>query len=152
MPGNRCPYCNKFVGLENAEPQVNSVETEFSNGRLHITLDYEHARQCADCGSDLKSVCDTAEADMVLEDLDGWTALSEKEQKKLLKDLKAGKVEFGDQCDAEAEESGGSRYQANVVTKRFTVEAITVGKGDAAKKLSAELTADHNASEYEECA
>lgn len=48
---NRCPSCNKFVGIEAAEPEVNSVEVE-ADGEA-VRADVRLALVCLECGEEL---------------------------------------------------------------------------------------------------
>ena len=46
----RCPDCNKFVGYDEAEPEVNSLEINGTTitGEVRVTLN------CAECGTELR--------------------------------------------------------------------------------------------------
>ena len=49
--GNRCSDCNKFVGLEQGEPEVQDLEIDETGevtGQVRVIL------TCADCGSEIK--------------------------------------------------------------------------------------------------
>lgn len=48
----RCPDCNKFVGLELQDPEIN--EEDFDETTGDITAEYRIVRVCADCGTELK--------------------------------------------------------------------------------------------------
>jgi BRCT domain type II-containing protein len=48
--GNRCPDCNKFVGLETGDPEAE--EPEVSDG--DITASVRVVLNCADCGTEMK--------------------------------------------------------------------------------------------------
>lgn len=47
----RCPDCNKFVGLEFQDPEVNSIEIDAEGA---ITCECRIVRCCADCSQELK--------------------------------------------------------------------------------------------------
>jgi len=126
--GNRCDSCSKFVSLENADPEA-QLSVEYSEGTFAITADISHTRQCAECGSDLKTYSDTAEQELKLEDIDAFKTLTPKAQKSLRKALDSKKVLPDiDFEDGEVEESGGSRYKANDITIRINYKlAIDAG-------------------------
>jgi hypothetical protein len=47
----RCPDCNKFVGLEMDDPDLEDIDIS-DNGEITATV--RIARKCADCGNDMK--------------------------------------------------------------------------------------------------
>src|SRR3990172_2348422 len=58
----RCPSCNKFVGNDEQEPEVESVEVEHDEaGTATVTASVRIVNACADCGEEL------AEASLDLE-------------------------------------------------------------------------------------
>jgi hypothetical protein len=60
----RCPDCNKFVGLEMQEPEVDG-DPEVSkpeDGEVGITLEVRIVRACDQCGTELKEANFTLEA------------------------------------------------------------------------------------------
>jgi len=46
----RCPDCNKFVGNEENEPEVESVEVDDEG---HVNAEVRIVNACAECGTDL---------------------------------------------------------------------------------------------------
>lgn len=61
----RCPDCNKFVGLEMQEPEVNGdpeVHVHEGDTTVGITLDVRLVRACDQCGTE-KEASFTLEAD-----------------------------------------------------------------------------------------
>lgn len=71
--GNRCPDCQKFVGLEAVEPEVNSVEVlsvedidqETGSQMIEVGGDVHLALNCAECGSEMKTADLTIENESV---------------------------------------------------------------------------------------
>lgn len=57
----RCPDCTKFVSMETGDPEVNNVEVDDSG---HVTAEVRIVRNCADCGTELKSADFTLEGDV----------------------------------------------------------------------------------------
>lgn len=104
----RCPDCNKFVGLENGDPEVDMemnlegerkvgvIEEQFSvSGTAHLT------RNCAECGSELKT------ADLNLEsEMQTFTHITPECDGELHCDFDDGLVD----------ESGGGRYAKNMIS------------------------------------
>lgn len=55
----RCPDCNKFVGLDEADPELDlSVEDAVVSGTVRIV------RTCAECGQELKEASFDVEVDL----------------------------------------------------------------------------------------
>src|ERR1039458_5610797 len=107
----RCPDCNKFTGLENGDVEINSLEANF-NGEdgFNLTADVRGVRNCADCGTELKSLDMQMEGSVLLNQFEGWKELSPEEQSKVV----AGIKDAGLECEAEegdgsVDESGGGR-------------------------------------------
>jgi hypothetical protein len=126
MPGNRCPDCNKFVGLENGEPEINSLDvTPNTGGILRVEADIRHVRQCADCSNELKEIDEHVEEEVDVEKFEGWDKLDEV-QKKAIKDaLENGEITVeADDSGTNADESGGHRYKKNMIvcTADYTLE------------------------------
>lgn len=126
MPGNRCPSCNKFVGLENADPETDSLQAMCeSRGNIRVEGDLRHARNCADCGETLKEIDEHVEEHISLDQFKGWDKL-DAAQRKLIEDaMEAGELEVDVEEDGtSADESGGHRYKKNMIvcTADFTLE------------------------------
>jgi hypothetical protein len=62
----RCESCNKFVGQEQAEPEVNSVDVDETTVRAEVRI----SLQCTECGGDLKEA--TLDMDAEFELPEGW--------------------------------------------------------------------------------
>lgn len=152
----RCPDCNKFTSLESQDPEVNSIEARLNESIIEITADVHHARNCADCGQELKALDIQPEINIQLSELTGWDKLSKEDQQRIKSAAKSGSgIELEvDTDDSSYDESGGSRYAKNLIT--VSVDAtlkIIVAKG----KLQAiiiqhkfSLIEEHSAGEYEE--
>lgn len=56
----RCENCQKFVGIEERDPEINSVEVDDEG---HISVEASFVNECAECSSDLRSAEFTLEAD-----------------------------------------------------------------------------------------
>lgn len=61
--GNRCEQCQKFVGLEAAEPEVNSTEVQSAaeilddgTQEVEVGASVELVLNCADCGGEMGRV------------------------------------------------------------------------------------------------
>lgn len=150
----RCPDCNKFVSMETAEPQVDSIETSFRregplDGVFEINCSGQTERNCADCGTTLKSCSWDAEGEERLSDLEGWKDLSEKKQKEIIEKLEEGKIEAEINEDGtEANESGGSRYQKNMIESIVHYRMEIGGEG---LSIEGQVSSHNAASEFDEC-
>lgn len=153
----RCPDCGKFVSMENGEPDVN-LECEYSDGSFQISGEIHHARNCADCSTELKSIDLSPDVDVELHQFEDFDKLSAADQQafKLALDKGEASIEC-DPEDGEVEESGGGRYQKNIITVRvpFTITVkATVSKkdpGPVTLTYSGEVSEENPASAYEEC-
>jgi hypothetical protein len=109
----RCPDCNKFVGLEMADPEVESIEVS-EDGTVTATVHI--VRNCAECGTELKS----ADLEMECEvDVSGHDGSEEEEGES------KGKVEHElsvEETGIEAIEEGGGRYQKSYFGAKVTFE------------------------------
>ena len=106
----RCRDCNKFVGLECADPEVDDLAITPTG---EISGSVRCVRNCADCGSELK------EANF---DIDSSLEVPEPK--------KGHEHELDIVEDSvESTESGGSRYQKNMVgyELRYTVSCSGCG-------------------------
>lgn len=94
----RCPDCNKFVSLENGEPEEQSLEVSHHDGnRFEVTGEFRLARTCGECGQELKEATFQFAFETELE------GVTEEERENL-------SVE----ADVEVNESGGGRYAKNI--------------------------------------
>jgi hypothetical protein len=67
----RCPDCNKFVGNDEQEPEVESVEVEADeSGHATVTASVRIVNACADCGTELTEATLDLEAEVTLEPAD----------------------------------------------------------------------------------
>lgn len=109
---NRCPDCNKFVGLETQDPEVNDIDVSETS----IILEVRVTRNCADCGTEMKSNDFSTEVDLPQEWIDAH-----------------GLNEDGTERDGHGEweveegsssqyESGGGRYAKNMVGYDLTAK------------------------------
>lgn len=95
----RCPDCNKFVSLENGEPEEQSLEIEHHDGNIFVVNgEFRLARTCADCGAELKEASFLFEFETELE------GVMEEERENV--SVEADGVEVN--------ESGGGRYAKNL--------------------------------------
>lgn len=70
--GNRCPDCQKFVGLEQADPEVDSVEItsageinpETGEQAIEVGGDVRLVLNCAECSSEMKEANLTLEGEV----------------------------------------------------------------------------------------
>lgn len=127
----RCPDCNKFVGLDFGDPEVQSLEVDDSGT---ITCEVRIVRCCAECGQEMK------EATLSME-CDAPTGLTVGERDDAEWEVEEESVE-------QVEEGGGryakSYFGATVVAK------LTVTVDGKATSESVELTDKVAASEMDE--
>jgi len=147
----RCESCCKFVSMENAEPEVNSLDASFSGTVVTVSLDYRHVRACADCGQDLKDINETEELEVGIEDFSGYEEATEKARDAVKAALEDGSAEVEVEEDgSDVSEAGGGRYQKNLITVSVSFN-LTVKAGDYEIKHTGTLSAERAASEYCEC-
>lgn len=149
----RCPDCNKFVSMENGDPEVNSLEATWQgNGVINVTADLELFRNCADCGTQLKSAQPSIETDLDLAEQEAWRALPEDKRARILAALEADSAIVNvDNGDPSVDESGGGRYAKNMITVTLPI-TIKIEAGELDRvEFSADLSESLAASEFEEC-
>lgn len=147
----RCPDCSKFVSMDNGEPEVSNVDTNFSEGEITVTCEIHHTRNCADCGTELKSIDETAEASCRLNEFADYGSLKVVDHQKIAKDINDGKISIEAEDEgAEAEESGGGRYAKNMIAVRVPITVSFIYNGKVFKH-SVECVTENPASAYEEC-
>lgn len=56
----RCPDCNKFVGLEEADPEVDSIDVDDEG---NVAIEVRITNNCADCGMELREATFSLEHD-----------------------------------------------------------------------------------------
>ena len=116
----RCPDCNKFTGLENADPQVDEQTADFRDGSLSLQYSVTMSRECAECSTELKSYSGDAEEDISVEDIPGYAELP----KDVQEGLNDGSIDVDVSVNesSEVEESGGGRYKKNIITTSITCD------------------------------
>ena len=151
----RCPDCNKFVGMENADPEIElSSEFDAPDGIL-VTAEGRAVRTCVDCGTELKSYDLSMEKTVALQEFPGYTELSPEKRQTVLDALENGDAEIEVEGDgSETEESGGHKYQKNLITTTVNF-SVTVTVGEEAKQIvlttCSSVEEAVQASAYEEC-
>ena len=152
----RCPQCNKFTGMDNADPQVDSLEAgDLKGGSVEITVDGQHFRVCSDCGTELKSVSFNESETEQLNTFEGWDALTEEQKSAVLKGCEDGNLVAGvEEASVEVDESGGMRYKKNIITITINYE-VAVDLDPIVEKVvlhkSGQFTIENAASGYDEC-
>ncbi|MCK9587757.1 MAG: hypothetical protein M0Q93_00155 [Terrimicrobiaceae bacterium] len=154
----RCPDCNKFTGLENQDPEINSFEASFSGTAVLITAEVRAVRACADCSTELKSIDLNLEESFEVCTFEGFNELPEPNQLELLNLVEneddAVTVEV-EEKGGESEDGGGGRYKKNIITtvihgtitltwERGKDQSVTLTK-------SIDLQGEEAAGAYEEC-
>lgn len=67
----RCPDCNKFVGNEEQDPEVESLEVEHDEaGCATVTADVRIVNACAECGTELTEYTFNLETQVQIEPAD----------------------------------------------------------------------------------
>lgn len=151
----RCPDCSKFVGMENGDPEVNSIEVSYADGEFSITCDVRHTRNCADCSTELKDINHNIEASVKLADIESYKALAPEQRARLDAALKDDKAEIEIEEDgSEADESGGGRYAKNMIKVVVNYQlTVTAGNEEAPVTIlhAGSLEESCQASGYDEC-
>lgn len=131
MAGNRCEQCQKFVSLELGEPEVDSENID-TDGQIEVSITL--TRNCADCGSEMKSYTYELEATAEIEGHKGEGHTLELELD-----------------TPEADEGGGGRYAKNMISVEVgaTVRCSCQDK-DADLLWSDTLTDSAAASDFED--
>ena len=156
----RCPDCNKFTGLETQEPELNTIESTYSNETFTITADGRTVRQCADCGTELKALDWQQEMYVDLDRLfecEAGKALSPEQVEYVKKALEeeTANVHIED-TGTEQEESGGSRHKKNIITScvnfeiTVTVHDVPGMDKDLELVYADQVRSENAASEFEE--
>lgn len=152
----RCPDCSKFVSMETQDPQTDGLDVDFvssgkADGEFNVTWEATTVRQCADCGTELKSLTVDAENTIPLEDFKGWDELTTAEQEELVRALDNDECQLKiEEESTNASESGGSRYAKNIITSMVTYRiSFKTAKGEMSYQDN--LSSENAASEFEEC-
>lgn len=139
----RCPDCQKFVSLDNVDPDVSDLSIELQNSMLLITASVRCVRACAECGGELKEITHDFS-----EEVDPMELPQIKESKELQENLKD--IEFDIEPDScEIEESGGGRYAKNIIACVLAYR-IKAKYQDHAFSYDGSMTEEAAASSYEE--
>lgn len=127
----RCPQCNKFVGMENGDPEANM---DFTGGT--ISGDVRLTRNCAECSTELKDYTYSIEQQVdVPEGHEGEGHDLELEHD-----------------DPEVVESGGGRYAKNMIGVSFECRIRCSCQAKEADPLVTVTVEDStNAGSFEEC-
>jgi len=145
----RCPNCSKFVSMENGEPQVSSIEAVLRGGDVEITAEADHTRNCADCGTELKSISISFSENVSLKDLEKPDEMSEADFEKWKSGLKNAEVEI-DEDGSDSDESGGGRYAKNMIGVTIDYE-LKITSNKVELKKTGQLREENPASAYDEC-
>ena len=152
----RCPQCNKFTGMDNGDPQVDSLDAgDLKGGSVEITVSGQHTRNCSDCGTELKSVSFSESATEELKDFDFWDGLTPEQKAEVMKACDDGNLTAEvEEASVEVDESGGMRYKKNIITITINYE-VTVDLDPIVEKVvlskSGQFTIENAASSYDEC-
>jgi hypothetical protein len=143
--------------MENGEPEINDFQVQYSGGTFEVTANARHTRNCADCGTELKDCDHDFEGSVELTEFEGWASLTSEQQTAVKLWLESNEAQ-SDQSDCQVEESGGGRYQKNmielVLSYSIEIEAENELEPDAAPiKLVYNGTLSNSAAagEYCEC-
>jgi hypothetical protein len=144
--------------MDNADPEINSMDVSLSSGDIHVDADVRAVRTCVDCGTELKDISLQMEDDFSIDDFEGFKELSDGDKEKLRSLLEEEDESVTidiDEGDGESNDGGGSRYQKNMI-KTTVRGSITVtwdrGKNDEVKfTKNIDLEAEEAASSYDEC-
>ena len=156
----RCPDCGKFVSMDNADPEVSSLEAELDGESIKVCCSVRAVRTCADCSTELKSLDLELEETLEIAALSGYAELAE-ENRTVLQELLAGEIEGGEieveveEGGAETDESGGGRYKKNLLTTTVTADVTVTCTHPSGTNFTVEgqveLSEENPASAYEEC-
>lgn len=143
----------KFVSMENGDPEIDQSTADLNDqGDVVVELSATCYRNCAECSNQLKSLCvDVQEEKPLSEWLDQeGKALTEAKVAEIMAAHKAGKVSIECEAEAEVDESGGGRYQKNMITTTFTVN-VTLNIGEEKLEIHSDFSSENAAGEFEEC-
>jgi len=139
--------------MDTQEPELNSIDVEFSSEQFNITADARTVRNCADCGTELKALDVYFEESVdfdVLSEGQAFKALTEEQQKALLAACEDGTADIHiEDTGTDYDESGGHRYKKNIIKSTVHYE-ITVKWQEKEFTYAGDLTSENAASEFEE--
>ncbi len=98
----RCPDCQKFVGLETNEPEVEDIDIDNEG---HISGSIRIVRNCADCSTELKEYNFDIDADVDIEEPDEPKDGEKPHEHEL-------SIE---ETSCDSTETGGGRYKKNMI-------------------------------------
>lgn len=163
----RCPNCEKFVSLENGDPEIEQFDVQFNpdgeKSSFSVTACVRTTRTCADCSDTMKELQRDMDESFPLSKFEGWDKLSEDHRKRVVELLERKEIEAEESHeDGEVSEGGGGRFKKNMLTLTlpFTLEIDLGGQPEDEGKvawpvskltLNAELTDEQAAGSYEEC-
>lgn len=154
---NRCPDCNKFVSLETPEPDEEAFDFQITEDGVDIQATLQQNRECAECGTVMKSYCHDLEESIDWETigvkLDGWS-LPDLADFALLWESENTKSTFLVEVTSDGtsvEEGGGGRYAKNMITSELSY-TINVQRKQSAYDINYEgtLKGEAAASEFED--
>lgn len=145
--------------MDNADPEVNSLDAELSGENIHVTGNVRAVRTCADCSTELKSLDIDFDEEFGVTELSGYAELTDDQKAKLQSaladELEEAELEVEiDELSSSTEESGGARYKKNLITTVVEADVtVTLKLPDEEITFSGvrELKHEAAASEYEEC-
>lgn len=161
----RCPDCNKFVSMENADPDVD-VESSLEGHTISVTGSIRAVRTCAECGTELKELSFDIDEKIEIEALEGFKELSADDQQ-LVKGILSGDQDLPEgntaddyeiECDVEdgetsTDESGG-RGKKNMLITNVTMEIKVTFEHPSGSKIKIQghkgITSENAASSYDE--
>jgi hypothetical protein len=120
----RCPDCNKFVGLETQDPEVDGLEVNDSSdsNAVAVTGTVRIVRACADCGTEMKEASFDIDTEVEIE---GWQSGD-----------KFDGLEI-EETSIESTESGGGRYAKNMIGYKLDLK-VTGKLARGGKKIDFE--------------
>lgn len=166
----RCPDCNKFVSMDNADPEVNQLDAELDGGMIRVTSEVRCSRQCAECGTDLKELNLELDTEIMIVELSGFKELSPEDQTFITEALAdmgtlpdvdektSGSPEFEvdiEESSSSIDEGGGGRFKKNMLTTHVEGNITVTVTHPAGPSIKfggpVELESENAASEFDEC-
>lgn len=134
----RCESCQKFASLETGDPEVNTLEvSDLGNGNVQVNYEIRIVRNCADCGTEMKETTLDGQEEVELGDVPkGATAEYEIEE-----------------VSCESTESGGGRYQKNMIGFHLDYKITATwkqGKKEGKREINGSLEDSAPASAFDE--
>ena len=151
---NRCPDCSKFVSLDTEDPEEESFDFELNEDGVTVTATLTQLRNCAECGTAMKSYTHELEEVILWETIGVVRDSLDDENKKWWDKMISGDDSPYDcnveSCGTSSDEGGGSRFQKNMISASVDV-CITL-KGPSGLKIEHDetLTSSVAASDFED--